>query len=499
MTVRPLLVPALAALVLAGCVPAVTAVGSTPSGQAAIESAVQRALTRAGLAEPTAEVAPAAPARLAAGPMLADVTHRTAVVWVQTDRPAEVELTYLAVATDTPGDPVVGDPVALTPLPTVAPAHVAAFRISGLEPGWTYSYGVTVDGQPLELPYATQFRTQPLWQWRTDPPTVTLAFGSCFYDNETPYDRPGDAYGGSTAIFEAIRAKRPDAMLWLGDNLYLREVDWWSAAGIVHRYSHARQTPALQRLLASTPHYATWDDHDYGPNDSDRSYVLKDAALGTFQDFWPNPTYGVGGVPGVFTQFQLADVEVFLLDNRYHRAPNGAPAAERTILGAEQLQWLLDALTASQAPFKLVAMGNQTVNPVEVYETYANIAPAERRRLLDAIAARGVEGVVFLSGDRHHTELQRLERPAAYPLYDFTSSPLTAGASTYPLRDDSPERTVPTRVEGTLVAGQHSFGTLTVSGARLARTLTMRAFDAEGGLLWEQAVDEADLRMPRGE
>ena len=493
-----LAVPLAILLVASGCAPALTAAGSTPAGQAAIERAVQRGLARAGLAETVEPAAADAPAQLAAGPMLADVTHRSIVVWVQTDRPGTVELAYTPVATDVPGDPV---PTATITLEreTAAPSHTAAFEVFGLEPGWTYRYGVTIDGQPLGLDGPLQFRTQTLWQWRTDPPTVTIAFGSCFYDNETAYDRPGDAYGASAEIFESIRARQPDAMLWLGDNLYLREVDWWSPDGIVDRYSHSRRTPELQRLLRSTVHYATWDDHDYGPNDSDRSYIYKDEALATFKDFWPNPTYGVGGVPGVFTQAQIGDVEVFLLDNRYHRAPNRAPADERTILGEEQMQWLLDALTSSGAPIKLVAFGNQVVNPVEIFETYANIAPAERQRLIDEVTARGIEGVVFLSGDRHHGELQKLDREGAYPLYDFTSSPLTAGASTYPLRDTSPEFASPTRVDGTLIAGQHNFGTLTVSGPRLDRTLTMRAFAADGALLWERSVKATDLQMPRDE
>ena len=110
-------------------------------------------------------------------------------------------------------------------------------------------------------------------------------------------------------------------MLWLGDNVYLREVDWWSEEGIAYRYGHNRAEPALQPLLAAVPHYATWDDHDYGPNNSDRSYVLKGAALETFTRYWPAAARGLPGVPGVFTQFQWGDVEFFLLDDRYHRAP----------------------------------------------------------------------------------------------------------------------------------------------------------------------------------
>ncbi len=491
----------LTALVVAGasgCAPALTAASSTPAGQAAIERAVQSALVRSGLAEPTALAdVEAVPAQLLAGPMLADVTHRSAVVWVQTDGPAEVGLRYVATATDDPSVSPEAAPVDVEPRWTTAEGgYTATFRLADLEPGWTYRYSVVIGGTPVARPYPTTITTQPLWQWRTDPPAFTVAFGSCHYANDPAYDRPGTPYGGSTAIFEAIRAKRPDLMLWLGDNVYLREVDWWSTSGIEYRYRHARQGADLQALLAAAPHYATWDDHDYGPNDSDRSFILKGASLETFERYWPGGPRGLPGVPGVFTQFQWGDADFFVLDDRFHRSPNEAPPGEQTMLGPVQLQWLLDALTTSQAPFKLVAIGGQVLNPVPAYETYASVAPVERQYLLDQIAARGIDGVVFLTGDRHHTELIRIDRAGTYPLYDFTSSPLTAGPSTYAAREDSPEYNNPARVPGTLVAGPRGFGTLTFTGPRTDRTMTMRAFDAEGTLRWEHALRANDLVTP---
>ena len=483
----PLAVVLLAALAASatGCAPALTAASSTPAGQAAMERAVQTALVRAGLAQPGAltEAQAALPPALVAGPMLADVTQRGAVVWVQTEGATEVRV----VAT-----PVEGDAPAVEAAAATTAAGTASARLFGLAPGAAYDVAVYADGVDVTpRTYPTRVTTQPLWQYREDPPTFTAAFGSCYYNNDAPFDRPGRPYGGPTAVFESIRQKRPDLMLWLGDNVYLREVDWWSPEGIDYRYRHARSEPDLQPLLAAAAHYATWDDHDYGPNNSDRSYIHKGAALETFADYWPNPTYGLPSVPGTFTQFEWADTEFFVLDDRYHRAPNNAPLRERTILGAEQLQWLLDALTASRATFKVVVNGGQILNPVEVFETYVNVAPRERQVLLDQIAARRIDGVVFLSGDRHHGELMRLERPGTYPLYEFTSSPLTAGAVETPLDAENP-----IRVPGTLIAGVRNFGTLTVSGPRTDRTLTMRAFSAEGALLWEHAVRAGALRTP---
>lgn len=484
------------ALTLSGCVPVISAAGSSGTGQAAIQRAVDAAFARSGLA-PTqpggAAAQSGADVKISAGPMLADVTHRGAAIWVQTDGPATVQVIFAEPPSIRDGQRQV---VQFDTSAAVQTAWdgTATVRLFGMEPGTRYFYNLLINGEQVGFPYEAAFTTQPLWQWRTEPPEFTVAIGSCYYDNSEGYDRPGTPYGGDPAIFETIQKGRPEAMIWLGDNTYLREVDWWSEMGIADRWAHSRAEPALQALLASTAHYATWDDHDYGPNDSDRSYTLKGAALDAFKRFWPNPSYGLPGVPGVFTAFQYGDADFFLLDNRYHRSPNNAPAsAERTWLGAEQRQWIIDALTTSQAPFKIVGVGGQVLNPWQGFETWANIAPEERQLLLDEIAARKIEGVVFISGDRHHSELNIMPRPGAYPLYEFTSSPLTAGSSPEPRDKDLN----PLRVDGTLVAGQRSFGTLSFSGPRTDRTLTMRAISAAGETLWERSVRANDLRMPR--
>ena len=74
---------------------------------------------------------------------------------------------------------------------------------------------------------------------------------------------------------------------------------------------------------------------------------------------------------GITSYFQWGDVDFFLLDNRYFRSPNYLTEGEKTILGKEQLEWLIDALVKSRAPFKMVAIGGQVLNTAEKYENYA--------------------------------------------------------------------------------------------------------------------------------
>ena len=77
-----------------------------------------------------------------------------------------------------------------------------------------------------------------------------------------------------------MHAKKPDFMLWGGDNFYYREPDY-TRTGMIHRNDHARAVKSMQPLLANVHQYAICDDHDYGPNDSDRSFPLKNFPCGS--------------------------------------------------------------------------------------------------------------------------------------------------------------------------------------------------------------------------
>jgi alkaline phosphatase D len=438
--------------------------------------AQRRPTPRAATSRATAPVA-----TLRSGPMLGYVLHREVVVWAQTTGPASVQVRYWNESA--PAQRTLTPPVAAT-AETGFTAHVTIF---GLEPGQGYGYELVVNGRAVPRPYPTRFTTQPLWQWRTDPPAFTFALGSCAYVNETIYDRPGTPYGAGYEIFSHMAALRPDMMLWMGDNTYLREVDWWSEAGMHHRFAHTRALPELQPLLASTSHIATWDDHDYGPNDADGSWVLKGVALDVFKRYWANLSYGLPGLPGVFGHHQFQDAEFFLLDDRYHRSSNESPRDEKTYWGEAQLDWLLEALQTSQAPFKFVVNGGQVLTPEPGGENVATY-PAQYRRLLSELERRRIGGVVFLTGDVHKTMLLRMPREnGAPPLYEFTVSPLTAGPDTRP--NATPSRLA---VEGTFVQ-RRNFGTVTVTGPRTARVATLRIYGTDGGLIWERQIAASEL------
>jgi alkaline phosphatase D len=426
---------------------------------------------------------------LRAGPMVGYSEMREVALWVQTTGPAKVRFAYWD--REKPAQKYQTAELSTSPEGGFTATAVA----DQVQPGKKYAYELYLNNKKVDRPYPLAFQSQPLWQWRADPPAFKFATGSCFYVNETEYDRPGKPYGGGYEIATAILGQQPDFMLWLGDNTYLREPDWNTWTGIVHRYGHTRALPELQPLLGSVHHYATWDDHDYGPDNSDRSFWNKAQTLKAFKLFWPNPNYVLGDHAGVTGTFAWHDVQFFLLDDRWYKTPNHNTTAlagetadlsgPRPLLGDAQLQWLVDALSYSKAPFKFVVIGSQVLNPVEQEDSYA-FYPQERDKLLAAIAAAKIPGVIFLDGDRHFTSLTKLERPGTYPLYDITISPLTAG--TY-----SPKENNTLLVPGTLVTDRN-FALMEVSGPRTDRVLTIRVLDAAGKERWTRQIKASELK-----
>ncbi|GEM_PF-327706 len=416
------------------------------------------------------------------GLMLGHVTYREARLWVRADRACT------AVWECWPeGAPEQGRSTRLTL--DGEDFFLGALTATLLQPDRPYDsrlYLEAPDGSRSAIE-TVPFHTALVWQFQDTMPTLRFAAGSCTYINEQGYDRPGKPYGGEYGILESIADQQPDAMFWLGDNTYLRDPDFSSRSGVYHRYAHTRATPEMQRLLRSVPNYAIWDDHDFGPNDADGSFVHKQWTLDAFRDFWANPSYGAAGMNGTMSSFSWADVDVFLLDNRWNRSPNGAKTFAPTLLGAEQENWLIASLINSKATFKLVLMGGQLLNTAAVWETYQNLAPEERQRLLDRIDQESIDGVVVLSGDRHHSEISRLDLPGGAWIYDLTVSPLTSGA--HKPKEENNALLLP----GSLLE-QRNFAIMEVTGGRGSRILNVRFHDVDGMLLFEHAIPQPGFK-----
>jgi alkaline phosphatase D len=430
-------------------------------------------------AAPKHAKAMATAARLVSGPMAGPSEHRAITLWVQTDRRAIARIEYWPLA---------------NPQQRIRSAALAAntsaqftihFRLTELQPGTRYGYRLLLDDQVASEDLA--FATQVLWQWRTDAPDFTVLAGSCNFGNEPLVDRPGKPYGDRHEIFDVMANQSPDLTLWLGDNLYYREVDYSSREGMEHRWAYERKQPYVQKLLRTGSHAAIWDDHDYGPNDSNASFVLKADALDLQKRYWANPGYGLPEVPGAFTTFSFGDADFFMLDNRWYRDDPKLNDTQRAMFGVRQMRWLKNALLSSTARFKLIAGGSQFLHKSLRGETWVDY-PEEREDFLRFLAETRVSGVMFLSGDVHRTELTKVERPGSYPLHDLTCSPMTSGVYM-----DERLKVRENLVPGTVVLGERNFCHLRFEGNRAERRLILRSVATDGKTQWTHQITAAEL------
>ncbi len=164
------------------------------------------------------------------------------------------------------------------------------------------------------------------------------------------------------------------------------------------------------------PHFATWDDHDYGPNDIGGNYILKETSRNVFNKYFCNPSSGQNG-QGIYTMTTWGDADIFITDNRWWRSADetkdsidGKPNSEKRMLGKQQMDWLKNSLLYSSATFKIITVGSQVLNPVSPFDKWRDF-PAEYDDLMNFLKEYNINGVVFLTGDRHHSEIIKVERP----------------------------------------------------------------------------------------
>ncbi len=413
------------------------------------------------------------------GPMLGDVDMRSAKLWIETIPGSEIHLDFVDSS----------ESIAYEKHQIQKYGFVyTVYEVYGLEPGTTYSYQISVAQPKADAAKVLEgnIKTADLWAYRKPAPDITFLTGSCAYINEEKYDRPGKPYGGSPEIFETMAKEKADACVWLGDNWYYRDPDFYSEYGLYYRPHHDRAIPELQKLLRAMPHYAIWDDHDYGPNNSNNSYILKEKSRDVFKTYWLNPSYGMHD-QGIYSRLALSDVEIFMLDTRWFRDADDMHDPDKSYLGKEQMRWLQNALLASNATFKIICTGSQVLNYASKYDRYINFE-SEYKEFMSFLNMYKIPGVVFLSGDRHHSSVFQNTEVGPYPLYDVTVSPFTSG--TYPF--SGPEKNPQDRIIG--IDQKHNYARFSVTGDRKERMLKVEFLGTKGEKLGEWSVSEKELK-----
>ena len=329
-----------------------------------------------------------------------------------------------------------------------------------------------------------------------------IAFGSC-----AKSDKP-------QPIWDAVLAAEPDLFIFLGDNVYL---DTRDPAVMRQRYAELAAQPGYQRLKASTPILAIWDDHDYGENDAGADYPMKEESRRQFLDFFGEAADSPRRTrDGIYTSHVFGPegrrVQIILPDLRWNRTPLVSlelgdqdydvwvaaraakgestpgpyarnPDLQATQLGETQWRWL-EAQLATPAEVRLLGSSLQVLADFAGWEGWINFAH-DHQRLIETIRAKRANGLVCLSGDTHYGEISRLDVNVPYPLWDITSSGLT---EVWPVTPSNALRI------GEVYRGQN-FGLLTIMWEGATPGLLAQIRDVDGAVRLEQAIRLADLAV----
>lgn len=354
-------------------------------------------------------------------------------------------------------------------------------------------------------------RKRVLVRFRSAPePTEPAAVHFVFSGDLAGQNACRDATRGFE-VFEAMAARRASLFIGLGDMIYadgtcaaagpfnnaqlpraeqpLRDTENFMAHW---RYNYA--DPAFAQVRHNLVYEPAWDDHeivnDFGPTTA-RSADAPDVDLlspGRAAFIASNPVAPPADAPEqLYRRFRYGKhAEFFLLDTRQYRDANALTdtgVLPKSLLGASQRRWLLEALSTSTATWKFV------VSSVPI--TIPTGWPVEKGRdgwasgdgddgferelyaMFDALASNHVNGLIWLSADVHFAtgfELRPLPHQPEFRVRELIVGPLSAGIYPTDAMDPtfSPSRlyyhapkTTPTTLDEALT--YYNFGDIRIS------------------------------------
>lgn len=339
------------------------------------------------------------------GPMLGAVTDTSARLWLRIAKQTDLRATVWDAGLNGDEQKITFDQVFLPETD-----YTGVFTFYDLSPATTYRYTLS---NTSGIQHSGTFTTRPQSEAAK---SVTIAFGGGA--GFTPWHEK---------IWSVIHKLHPDALLLLGDNVY---IDLPEMPGAFHDYTYYRRqsVPVFRNLISDVPVYTIWDDHDSGTDDVWMGPYIdrpewKLPLLQHFQRQWVNPERD-DDTPGGYYKFSIGDVDFFMLDCRFYRT--NPFKEEKTMLGPEQKAWLKTALQKSEAMFKVIVSSvpwSPGAKPGS-HDTWDGF-PGEREELFKFITENRIEGVLLMAADRHRTDAWVTENPGGYPLYEFMSSKLT--------------------------------------------------------------------------
>ncbi|MBM3843440.1 MAG: hypothetical protein FJ397_09310 [Verrucomicrobia bacterium] len=258
---------------------------------------------------------------------------------------------------------------------------IADYHLHGLQSATSYHYTVGgVAGRVSTLP-------------PPGPASFTLALSSC-----------GDT-GSAHGVFRAIAAHAPLFFLHMGD-LHYEDIAVNDVAVFHAAIDRALTSPTQATLFRSTAVPYMWDDHDFGPNNSDSSSPSREASRRAYREAVPHHPLVIGEDGPVYHAFTVGRVRFIMSDMRSERSPLDVPEGpERSMLGAEQKAWFKAEVLAARDTHALIVWFNSvpwigTDSGSENEDRWTGFV-TERAELSAFLEEHDIRNLCVLSGDSH--------------------------------------------------------------------------------------------------
>ena len=350
-------------------------------------------------------------------------------------------------------------------------------RLTGLEAGASYEIEVEArpaGGDAISSTLTGGFKTAPAAE---DEARVvfTVTTGTSYNDKDAPE--------GGYKMYGQMLKLDPSFFVHTGDIIYYDRLAKTEALARWHwhRMYSLPTNVAFHRQVSS---YFIKDDHDVWVNDSWPTMETKFMGDFTFaqgqrifleQTAQENPTYR--------TVRWGKDLQVWFPEGRDYRSPNDMEdGPEKTILGAEQKEWLKRTMTESDATFKMVISATPIVGPdrTNKNDNHANKGFTHEGNEIREFLA-GLKNAYVACGDRHW---QYVSKDAETGLIEFSSGPGSDEHAGGFSQDQRTDEHLYLNVIGGFLAG-------TVERVDGKPTLTMRHYSVDGAVL-NEVVREAE-------
>jgi len=258
------------------------------------------------------------------------------------------------------------------------------FEIDSLTSNIQYYYAVEVNNT-IDSSVTGRFHTFPL-----DSGSYTFALGSCAQT------------GSNNVVFQTIVNQNPLFFFHLGDfhyqNIGVNDQNLFRQA-----FETVLASPNQSALYRQIPMAYTWDDHDFGPNNSDSTSPSRTASRLTYQEYVPHYplAFGSGNI-SINYSFAVGRVMFIVCDSRSARSPfSAADNSAKTMLGIAQKDWFKQELLEAKSSYPLIVWVNSLpwigVTGDDGWYLYTN----ERREIADFLKNYDIKSLCMISGDAH--------------------------------------------------------------------------------------------------